>query len=164
MSEEQEKPKWYEIRPVYLFICILVILLVIAGVVVMAVGGHVTTCRECAYDTAKTDLQNAVQDYQDKNNGALPTINGTVTINNSSYKIVNICSLLDSQGCTLQYVPDGCTSINGSDNDNCDAGCEGCYQEFSYIWAVDDEGNVHSTCVGEHCNTSGVDGYQYTWP
>jgi len=165
MSEEQEKRKWYEIRRIYLFICIVVILLVIAGVVVMAAGGTVCPSKEGAYRIVKTNLQNAVNTYQNKNDGDLPTINGTVTINGSPCKIVNMCILLEQNEESLKTIHDSLWIGNGSNDDNCDGGCTGCntYNHSSYIWAVDDEGNVHSTCVGEHCNTSGIDGFQY-WP
>ena len=165
MSKEQEKLKWYEIRRIYLFICILFILLMIAGFSVVAfTEPNITTCRECAYDSAKIELQNAVNDYQNKNNGAVPTINGTVTVNGSLCHIIDICALLVSEGGKLNQVPDGYISINGSDNDNCDAGCTGCWEYSHYIWAVDDEGDVYSTCIGDYCNASGVDGYQDVWP
>ena len=166
MSEEQGKlkKKWYEIRPVYLFICILFILLVIAGVVVMATGGHVTTCRECAYDSAKIELQNAVNDYQSKNNGAPPTINGPVTINGTAYAIIDICPLLIQNEDSLQTVIESLWCGNGLSDDNWDSGCAERICDGSYIWAVDDGGIVYSTCVGEHCNASGVDGFQDAWP
>ena len=164
MSEEQRKPKWYEIRPIYQFTFIIVILLILAGVCVMAAGGHPTPSAESFYHRAKTELQNAVQNYQNKNNGVLPTINGTVTVNGSLCHIIDICALLVSEGGKLNQVPDGYISINGSDNDNCDAGCGGCNTAYSYIWAVDNNGDVYSTCVGKYCNASGVDGFQDAWP
>lgn len=163
VSKEQGKSKrWYKNWRVYLFL--LIILLIIASLWVMSIGGSVSPRLENIYDNAKEELRNAVNDYQNQNNGTLPTINGTVTINGSAYEIINICSLLASQGGTLKYLPDSCISINGSDNDNCDAGCTGCWEYSHYIWAVDDEGNVYSTCVGKYCNASGVDRYQDVWP
>jgi hypothetical protein len=168
MSNEQTKPtkKWYQSRLLYLLVIIL--LLVMVGICVMAVwppvGGHPGTCRECAYDSAKIELQNAVKDYQNKNNGALPTINGTVTINGSVYQIINICPLLTQNEESLQTVIESLWCGNGSNDDNWDGGCSQCYAASSYIWAADDEGNVYSTCVGRYCNASGVDGYQDRWP
>jgi hypothetical protein len=160
MSKEQGKFKWYDIRPIYQFICIIVILLILAGIVVMAAGGHPTPGKEGAYDIVRTELQNAVKDYQNKNNGELPTINGTVTINGSDYRIINICPLLTLIEESLQTVRDSLWCGNGSNDDNWDGGCAECNVHSSYIWAVDDEGNVYSTCVGERCNTSGIDGFQ----
>jgi hypothetical protein len=164
MSKEHKKLKWYDIRPIYQFIFIIVILLMIAGVVVMAAGGNPTPSAESFYHRAKIELQNAVTDYQDKNNGALPTINGTVSINGSIYRIINICPLLTQNEESLQTVIESLWCGNGSDDDNWDGGCAECTAYSSYIWAADDEGNVYSTCVGEYCNASGVDGYQDVWP
>ena len=166
MSKEQIKPtkKWYKHWRVYLFIFTPFILLMIAGLVVTAAGGQLSPSREGAYGIVKTDLQNAVNDYQNKNDGALPTINGTITINGSAYKIINICLLPTQNEVSLQHIIGSLWGGNGSYDDNCDGGCAECTTYGSYIWAVDDEGNIYSTCVGEHCNTSGVDGYQDWWP
>jgi hypothetical protein len=160
MSKEQGKFKWYDIRPIYQFIFIIVILLMIAGIVVMGIGGSVSPSKEGAYGIVKTDLQNAVNDYQNKNDGALPTINGTITINGSAYKIINICLLPTQNEVSLQHIIGSLWGGNGSYDDNCDGGCAECTTYGSYIWTVDDEGNVYSTCVGERCNTSGIDGFQ----
>jgi len=166
MSEEQEKPakKWYTIRRVYLFICMLVILLMIAGIVVMSIGGSFTYVREYTYDTAKVELQNAVKDYQNKNNGALPTVNGTVTINSSTYNIANICPLLTQNGGEKRTFLDCIWSGNRSADDNCDGGCAGCRATNHYIWAVDGNGSVYSTCVGDACEAHNQNGYQGVWP
>ena len=117
-----------------------------------------------AYNSVRDDIQNAVAQYASVHYGVYPTISGTVTINGSVYNIIDICPLLTSEGGLLRQVPDGVISINDSNNDNCDSGCLGCDASFSYIWAVDDEGNVYSTCVGEECTASGEDGYQDVWP
>jgi hypothetical protein len=118
---------------------------------------------EAGYNYNKDNLQAAVKAYQDKNMRELPTINGTVAINGSDYRIVNACALLASQGGKLTHVPDGSASINGSDNDNCDAGCGECSKYASYIWAVDANGSVYSICVGAGCQTNNS-GYQGVWP
>ena len=166
MNEEQRKPskKWYKDWRVYSLIFTPFILLILAGVWVMAAGGSFHPNPKSVYDTAKTELQDAVNDYQNKNNGALPTINGTVTINGSTYRIINICPLLTQNEESLQTVTDSLWCGNGSNDDNWDGGCAQCYAVSSYIWAADDEGNVYSTCVGRYCNASGVDGYQDRWP
>jgi hypothetical protein len=60
-------------------------------------------------------------------------------------------------------VSEGVASIEGSDNDNCDAGCGGCLAASHYIWAADEYG-IYSTCVGADCEANGEDGYQGVWP
>jgi hypothetical protein len=143
---------------------ILAILLVTAVIWGIGAKGNPTPSIESLYYNAKTELQNAVNDYQDKNNEALPTINGTVTINGSAYSIINICPLLTQNEESLQTVIESLWCGNGSNDDNWDGGCAQCDALSSYIWAVDDEGNVYSTCVGNYCNVSGIDGYQEVWP
>jgi hypothetical protein len=105
-----------------------------------------------------------VRAYQDDNDGKLPVINATVNIGGHDFQIVDICALLTSGDSMLSDVPVGLASVNGSGNDNCDAGCEGCHSDYHYVWAVDDEGNVYSTCVGEDCDANGEDGFQGVWP
>jgi hypothetical protein len=160
MSEEQRKPakKWHQ------YLLILVILLCVVGICIIAAGGHPTPHEKSLYHRAETELQNAVNDYQNRNNGALPTLNGTVTINSSAYKIIDICPLLTQSGESLKTVVESLWYGNGSNADNCSSGCAECTAYGNYIWAVDDEGNVYSTCVGTYCNASGVDGYQDVWP
>jgi hypothetical protein len=165
MSVEPEKlkGKWYKNWWNYLFL--LILLLFIASLCVMSIGGQVTPSKESGYNEAKLILRNAVNDYYDSNNGDFPSINGTVTINHSSYRIINICQLLTQNEELLEE--DAFYSLwsgNGSNDDNCDGGCAQCHAYSHYIWAVDDEGNIYSTCVGASCNTSGVDGYQDVWP
>ena len=169
MNEEQEKPakkKWYKNWSNILLLAIIVI--VICGIValagIMSIGGGTGTSPQAAYATVKEQLTSAVEVYQANNSGALPTLNGTVTINGSVYQIIDVCSLLTSQGGLLRNVPDGIWSSNGSTDDNCDSGCEGCRNTSHYIWAVNSNGNLHSTCVGNDCKANGQDGYQGIWP
>jgi hypothetical protein len=120
---------------------------------------------EEAYNSAYNDLQNAVVAYVTDSKGVFPTINGTVNISGYDLQIVDICSLLISEGGMLSEVPEGIASINGPDNDNCDAGCDGCLDTNHYIWAVDEyDGYVPSACVGTNCSEYNIDGYQGVWP
>jgi len=168
MNEVQGKPanKWYKDKRGELFlICIfLIILLIIASVWIMYIGREIHYTKTYVYNTAKAELQNTIKAYQDKNNGALPTINGTVIINGSTYRIINICSLLNQSGEKRLTVLGCLWSGSGSNDDNCDGGCAECTASHSFIWTIDDEGKVYSTCVGKYCNASGVDGYQDAWP
>lgn len=123
-------------------------------------GACIDYSRSYAYNTSREELQGAVKNYQNKNGGALPMLNGTVNINGSVYHIVDVCLLLESNGGILKHSSDCLWSAS---DDNCNGSCEGCDSITSYIWAVDENGILHSTCVGQYCNSSGVDGYQ-GWP
>ena len=116
-----------------------------------------------AYNSVYADLDNAVVTYYYNNEGALPTINGAVNISGFDAQILDICALLTSAGGNLSEVPEGIASVEGSDNDNCDAGCGGCSADNHYIWAIDDYG-MYSTCVGANCSEYNTDGYQGVWP
>jgi hypothetical protein len=118
---------------------------------------------EEAYNSAYDDLQNAVVAYYYDNEGAFPTINGTVNISGYDSQILDICALLTSAGGNLIEVPEGIASVEGSDNDNCDTDCGGCSAANHYIWAVNDYG-IYSTCVGANCSEYNSDGYQGVWP
>jgi hypothetical protein len=123
-----------------------------------------TSPNESAYNTVYDEIQNAVVVYATNSSGVFPTINGTVAISGYDFQIIDICSLLTSKGGTLSEVPGGVASVNGSDNDNCDTGCNGCLTSNHYVWAIDSNGSVYSTCVGEDCEANGADGYQGVWP
>jgi hypothetical protein len=169
MSEEQGKPKskGYKKRSTILALSLLLVMCAIAAYVFISMDGGVGSVpHDAAYKVTKNDLQTAMKAYQSKNNGELPTIKGTVTINTSDYQIIDICTLLLSEDWTQGDFPDGCISINGSDNDNCDRGCEGCHATWHYIWMVDDQGTIYSKCIGEDCEANNEDGYQgyNSWP
>jgi hypothetical protein len=133
--------------------------------ITMTLISEIPSPEEGAYDSTYNDLQNAVVAYATDSNGVFPTINGTVNISGYDLQIVDICSLLTSEGGMLSEVPDGVASINGSNNDNCDAGCDGCLDTNHYIWAVDEyDGYVYSICVGANCSEYNTYGYQGVWP
>jgi hypothetical protein len=164
LSEEQEKPKrWYKNKQ-WLTIDALVFLICLIASAWAITRGVESPSTEYYYGVFKHNVQNAVQDYQDKNEGNLPIVNGTVTVNSSLYRIIDICALLVSEGGKLNQVSDNCASINGANNDNCDAGCEGCTEYSHYIWIVNESGHVYSTCVGLNCSTYNKSGYQGIWP
>ena len=121
------------------------------------------TPEEVAYNSAYSDLLEAVSSYYIDNDGVVPTINGTVKVSGSDFQILDICALLTSAGGILSEVSEGVASIEGSNNDNCDAGCGGCLAASHYIWAADDYG-IYSTCVGSNCSEYNADGYQGVWP
>jgi hypothetical protein len=121
------------------------------------------TPEEVAYNSAYSDLLEAVSSYYIDNDGVFPTINGTVNVSGYDLQILDICALLTSAGGILSEVSEGVASVEGSDNDNCDAGCGGCLAASHYIWAVDESG-IYSTCVGAECEANSEDGFQGVWP
>ena len=118
---------------------------------------------EAAYNSAYNDLLGAVSSYYIDNDGVFPTINGTVNVSGYDLQILDICALLTSAGGILSEVSEGVASVEGSDNDNCDAGCGGCLAASHYIWAADEYG-IYSTCVGAECEANSEDGFQGVWP
>ena len=126
------------------------------------------------YTPQKQEIQDAVTAYRQNNSGTLPVIPGAnVSINGSNYSIINLCNLLKSanQPGLLYAIPRGVYSAPGPNNDNCDGTgtCCGCCAASHYIWAVDANGSVLSTCVNSKGNGGGCanvsqDGFQNVWP
>jgi prepilin-type N-terminal cleavage/methylation domain-containing protein len=143
---------------------VMLILAILAGVVVMSVGGVFKNAGESAYKTLRDQIQDVVIAYTAIHETEPPPTVGTVNISGNK-SILDMCSILLPGG-LLRTAPEGCISINGSNNDNCDSAlnCSGCRATFHYIWAIDSKGNVFSTCVGGDCAANGEDGYQDVWP
>lgn len=145
---------------------VMLILAILAGVVVMSVGGIFEDTKERAYEELRGQIQNAVIAYELDRPNELPPEIGMVNISGNNKRIFDICSLTLPTG-LLRTAPDGCILINGSSNDNCDStigNCSGCLATSHYIWAYDLEGNIYSTCVGSDCKANNADGYQGIWP
>jgi len=152
---------------------VMVILAILAGVVIVAVGGVLKTAEERAYDSEKETLRTATMAYYTSYGSVWPA---TTTINITgctNCKIIDVCRLLyppDAAMGLIDIVPASSIAINGSANDNCDvAGDDGatcnCTATSHYIWAVDtDDGAIHSTCTGADCTATGTDGYQGVHP
>jgi prepilin-type N-terminal cleavage/methylation domain-containing protein len=144
---------------------VMVILAILAGVVVMAVGGVFKNAGKSAYGTLRDQIQDVVIAYTAIHETELPPTVGTVNISGDK-DILDMCSILLPGG-MLRTAPDGCISINGSNNDNCDSAminCSGCFATSHYIWAIDTRGNLYSACAGGDCKANNADGYQDVWP
>ena len=137
---------------------VMVILAILAGVVVMAVGGVFGSAHEAAYNSVHDDLQNATVAYATDNNGDFPQLSGNYTITTpmacTACRILNISALLTSNGGMLRAIPDGLfTGSNDGSDSNCDAtmtASESC--GGSYVWVIDTYGNLFSTCQGTDCS------------
>jgi prepilin-type N-terminal cleavage/methylation domain-containing protein len=143
---------------------VMLIISILAGVVIMAtVGGVLENAKEQAYATLRHQIQDAVIEHMSDHTGELPPTVGTVNISGNK-SILDMCSLITPGG-MLRTAPEGCILINGSNNDNCDGGnCSGCVVSWHYIWAIDQQGNVFSACVGPDCAANNMTGYQDVWP
>ena len=130
----------------------LVILAILAGVIVLAVGGIFGRTGEQAYNLVRDELQLAVTGYMTNTSHELPV----TTANNT---VIDACLLLGPDE-LLREVPDGMREANG----NCTTALT---DSNHYTWVVDGGGNVASVCYtddeGEECDDAG-DGYQGQWP
>ena len=165
MNEEQGKPKkWYKQWP-FIF-TISLVLLITCGIPVFATmyGGRTwPPATQATYNSIKENLQSAVTAYSESRDGPPPTFNGTYTnANCSQCKVVDINALLVTNGGFLFDVPAGLALV-GADMDNCNGRSIGCANDHHYIWIVDANGSVYSTCVGKGCETNNS-GYQGVWP
>jgi type II secretory pathway pseudopilin PulG len=140
----------------------MVILAILAGVVVMAIGGVFGTSRERAYDVTKNELKNAVAQYASDNYGALPDLDVAVAINISecigTCNIIDIDKLLVANNGILGKVPESCADDNGT-------GCAANDPDGSYTWAMDIYGNIYSACTGcDGAESPYTDGFQTIYP
>jgi prepilin-type N-terminal cleavage/methylation domain-containing protein len=163
---------------------VMVILAILAGVVVMAVGGVFGTARSSAYTSVKDDLQNSVTGYATDHNGNFPfntstgSLGGLFACNSTSTScyVLNFSAMMTSNGGMLREVPDG-TFLNASGtasnpSDNCDASnpaLGGCMAANHYTWGADTTGNVYSYCSNTSGNANGCTdlvhtGYMGVWP
>jgi prepilin-type N-terminal cleavage/methylation domain-containing protein len=165
---------------------VMVILAILAGVVVMAVGGVFGTAKSSAYNSVKDDVQNAVTGYATDHQGNFP-INSSGTeylmvgnTNCSTCYIINMSALLVANGGMLRQLPDGLaaagTAANANSHNNCygGAGATTCSAANHYTWGATTSGIVFSRCdantVGDvkTCTLNGVtnndSGYRGVWP
>ena len=129
---------------------VLVILAILAGVIVLAVGGIFGRTGEQAYNLVRDELQLAATGYMTNSSHGLP-----IMADNSSN--LDVCALLGPDE-LLREVPDGVRTANGN--------CTGPTDDAHYIWTIDSDGNVGSVCVNvgtDICDDTG-DGYQGQWP
>ena len=150
---------------------VMVILAILAGVVVMAVGGVFGSAHEAAYAAVHDDLQNATIAYATDNNGQFPTLNGTYNVTGpapdtcTNCEVLNITALLTANGGMLRAIPDGLYDSNASGTDNCDGGgsAAGCEADSHYVWIIDTFGNLYSNCIG--CSADNTNGFiSDYWP
>ncbi len=151
---------------------VMVIIAILAGVIVMAVGGVFGTAKSAAYTTAREQIQNAVVAYEAANSGSLPSYasNTTIAGNNSVWvAVVNFSALVISSNPisgTLRNTPDGTyggTATDGTDNCANTTVLSGCKTTNHYKWYIDNSSTVYSLCTGTGCLLTNTSGYQGIW-
>lgn len=140
---------------------VLVILAILAGVIVLAVGGIFGRTGEQAYNLVRDELQLAVTGYMTNSSHGIPYVDGSLNTT-TGYRTIAVCDLLGPNE-LLREVPDGirqlnCFTVNAT---ACD---EGCSDDNSYLWLLDEYGNVRSSCLDAELCAEVGDGYQQTWP
>ena len=121
---------------------VLVILAILAGVIVLAVGGIFGRTGEQAYNLVRDELQLAVTNYMTNTSAGDP-----VMANASN---IDVCLLLGSEGGLLRQVPDGVRNENNGGNGSAECVTS---NDNHYIWTFTN-GNVGSVCV---TNDDGVE-------
>ena len=158
---------------------VMVILAILAGIVIISVGGVIGRGQATAYEGAKEQVELGVSDYVARTFGSYPTLDGNVTLTDpvGVYTIIDVCVLLATCNVTppgpgvLKEVP--VSSFNaapagfaGTENNNC-AGATfncTCYATAHYTWLLDQMGDVYSVCSGTDCDTETADGFQGIYP
>ncbi len=120
---------------------------------------------EAPYGITREEVQSAVIYYQG-HTGELPILNASATIlvDGNTLHVIDICKLLELTGGMLKMVPASCARGLGGNNDNCDGINCNCDSSGHYVWAIDNNGGVHSACVGGGCKAYNKDGDQGVWP
>ena len=145
----------------------LLLIPILAGVVVMAVGGVFGTAKPAAYNSVKDDVQNAVTAYATDHQGNFPYSVSVKMANNAECSVTNPCyiinmnALLVSQGGILRQIPSGTRQANCAQ-----VGASGCSDLNHYTWGATSTGIVYSRCDtadGKTCTTQNS-GYQDVWP
>jgi len=147
---------------------VMVILAILAGIVIISVGGVIGRGQETAYNAERESLQTAVLSYYATNNSTWPTSKDTdpVTTTPGQPGVIDIALLTDPSGSELPYLDEAPKSAAAGNH--CTGGCTG-----SYLWSVGSDGNVFSECLVDACATkangngvkdAGEDGWQDTYP
>lgn len=139
---------------------VMVILAILAGIVIISIGGVFGTAGETAYDEEARTIKTAVLEYYtDPDHLEWPTSGNTdpVTGTPGDPGVIDFYLLvtpLDGAFALLDSVP---LSVNGV---NCNVTMT---NNGHYTWNVSSDGTVSSACAGTEC-TEVVDGYQDVYP
>lgn len=150
---------------------VMVILAILAGIVIISIGGVIGRGQETAYNAERESLQTAVLSYYASNNSTWPTSGETdppSTVGNAG--VIDMTLLTNVTAPELPYLDETPASAN-VDNNRDDAVTNG-----HYLWTVDASGHVFSECediAADDCTVAGdmdaiedagEDGWQDVYP
>jgi len=150
---------------------VMVILAILAGIVIISIGGVIGRGQETAYNAERESLQTAVLSFYASNNSTWPTSGATdptSTLGNAGP--IDMTFLTNATAPALPYLDETPASAHEGNNRD-DAVVNG-----HYLWSVDASGHVFSECVNldtDDCtfegNASGTedaneDGWQDVYP
>lgn len=169
MNQDQEKPKRkLNLNGTAIGITAIVIGILIYAVYVIVTGNPQTSCichDSGAYGSIKAEVENAVTAYTANSShpGEIPVLSGTYTNDCcSNCSVINMSALLTVNGGSMKTMPTGLANVSAG-YDNCNGSGAACKTTNHYVWIVDINGNVSSTCVGNGCKTNNSC-YQGVWP
>lgn len=168
---------------------VMVILAILAGIVIISIGGVIGRGQATAYNADREQIEAAVAEFMTRPTddtynhviGETPKtaanatlavdINGSEVIPGETYYEVAICPLLTTsypKG-ILKQIP---ATINASNQANTganaepqvDANCVGADNGGHYLWLATASGDVVSLCVGGECTNADMDGFQDVYP
>ena len=154
---------------------VMVILAILAGVVVMAVGGVFGTAKSAAYNTVKDDVQNAVTGYATDHQGNFPiNTSSTPMTSNANCTVADPCYIINMSALLTTAVPKGMLRQipDGTRLSNCGGtGDPRCSDMHHYTWGATTTGTVFSRCDTNSgvtpvtiCPNGNDSGYQGVWP
>lgn len=145
---------------------VIVIIAILAGVIIMSVGGVFGDAKRSAYNTAREQIQIAFTAYgaNASHSGQTAYVAG-VSLNNADCEncyVIEIDKLLSKNYGMLRQAPDGLALNGSSDNCNTSDTLGACKTDGHYTWIVNSKGDVYSYCVGA-CSDNNS-GYKDVWP
>ncbi|MFA5374867.1 MAG: type II secretion system protein [Dehalococcoidia bacterium] len=155
---------------------VMAILAILAGVVVIAVGGSFGSAQSNAYTIARDDIFNAMIAYAADNNGYFPVNDSIHMPINADCATATSCHIIDMSALLVKSegmfykMPEGVAALSGDEDDNCDQGSgTTCNKEGHYIWGMSPSGNIVSYCTDQASEAEGTcisnaSGYQGIWP
>jgi len=130
---------------------VMVILAILAGIVIISIGGVIGRGQETAYNAERESLQTAVLSYYASNNSTWPTSDGLAP------GVIDIALLTEAVAPALPYLDQAPTSANVGNL--CAVACAG-----HYLWSVGADGNVYSECQDGGCAVPDGEGWQSVYP
>jgi len=170
---------------------VMVILAILAGIVIISVGGVIGRGQESAYNADRNQIKLAVADYLAQmpeggdpyGPGRVPVIDWNTSVNGTdwadsplvvpgeTYYLIGLCSITanaDPKG-LLSQLPNTAAAANyNASGANARAGVDAeCLANANfghYRWYTSANGNIASLCPGVGCVNTSQDGFQDIYP